>query len=278
MIKIEKIEVSNFKSSFRGMRNPLESWDKSDSLFGVATESEFDDIQGKHESLWLDQIHSDVDMEKLREWYWNNYILQYDEHALEYALLGPNDLNLAKRLILSGPDHSKFMRQIFVSMDITAPLYWFKELDTYKVGTVANSCSTMHKLATTPITRDCFSFDKELDYVDTQFYGQEIEGFKEYFSIGLMNDTTINNCERLRKKYLETKDARYWRALIQLLPSSWNQTRTWTADYAVLRNIYFARKNHKLTEWITFCEEIEKLPYGKDLICITKNEQSLEIP
>jgi hypothetical protein len=146
-------------------------------------------------------------------------------------------------------------------------------MDTYKVGTVANSCSTMHKLASTPITRECFSFDEELDDLDTQFYGQEVEGFLEYFSLGLMNETTISTCERLRQKYLETKDKRYWRALIQLLPESWNQKRTWTANYQVLRAIYFARRHHRLSEWHEFCRMIEQLPYGKELICYNGGEK-----
>jgi hypothetical protein len=146
-------------------------------------------------------------------------------------------------------------------------------MDTYKVGTVANSCSTMHKLASTPITRECFSFDEELDDLDTQFYGQEVEGFLEYFSLGLMNETTISTCERLRKKYLETKDERYWRALIQILPESWNQKRTWTANYQTLQGIYKWRKNHKLSEWRNFCDVIEALPYGTELICYNGGEK-----
>lgn len=136
-----------------------------------------------------------------------------------------------------------------------------KEMDTYKVGTVANSCSTMHKLATTPITKDCFSFDNGLPE-DDEF---------SFVANGLISD-----CERLRQYYLETKDIRYWRALIQLLPSSWNQTRTWTADYAVLRNIYFARGFHKLMEWRTFCKIILGLPWGEELICVKQSDMQPE--
>lgn len=234
MINIDKITVFNFEGAFRGLRNPMNSWDRSDSHF-------FCDDSLSHKRI------------------------EYREGCA--VDLGNNDLNLAQRMISAGTDEAKFMRQIFVSMDIEAPLYWWKEMDTYKVATVANSCSTMHKLATTPITRDCFSFDEELDDLDTQFYGQEVEGFSEYFSLGLMNKTTISTCERLRKKYLETKDVRYWRALIQLLPESWNQKRTWTANYQVLRAIYFARRHHRLSEWHEFCRMIEQLPYGKELIC-----------
>ena len=179
-------------------------------------------------------------------------------------ILGPNDLGLAQRLIKSGPDHGKFLRQIFVSMDITAPLYWWKEMDTYKVGTVANSTSTMHTLTKEEITLSMFSFDN-LDLIISK--GCSINGEWELTFKDCIEDILIS-CNNLRNKFLETKDKRYWRALIQLLPNGWNQTRTWTANYQVLRNIYNSRKNHKLSEWHTFCEEIEKLPYSKELIII----------
>lgn len=161
------------------------------------------------------------------------------------GIIGPNDMKLATALVKAGEPHCKFLRQIFVSMDINAPLYWWKEMDTYKVGTTTNSTSTMHKLSDTPITRDCFSIDNDTFHE----YG-------DYASIKNM----IDYLEKLRIKYLETGDMGYWVALIQLLPESWNQKRTWTADYAVLRNIYTWRKNHKLVEWRDFCGEIEKLP------------------
>ena len=166
-------------------------------------------------------------------------------------ILGEKDLDLARRMIKGGPDESKFLRQIFVSMDITAPLYWWKEMDTYKVATVANSTSTMHKITSKEITEDDFSFDNDWDLI-----------------FNLAKASVVESCENLRQKYLNTQDKRYWRALIQLLPEGYNQTRTWTANYQVLRNIYFARRNHKLIEWHTFCEEIEKLPYAKELITI----------
>lgn len=215
MIKVENTEVFNFSGALRGMRNPLDSWDKTDSKFE------------------------------------------------ETIKIGPNDLNLAQRLINSGTDHSKFMRQIGVSMDITAPLYWWKELDTYKIGTVANSCSTMHTLAKYPITADMFSFDGIFDnLVITRGVTSEYQ-----IVMGDIINEVIYSLEHLRKRYVKTKSPTYWRALIQLLPESWNQKRTWTANYQVLRNIYFARKNHKLNEWHDFCAEIEKLPYAKELIC-----------
>lgn len=261
MIKVENIEVMNFKSAFRGMRNPLESWKKADSIFGVLVEYEYDIAQDDFTDLWCDEISSDSALENFQDWYTDNGILQYDEHALEIALLGPEDLALAQKLIIAGSDHSKFMRQIFVTMDITAPLYWWKEMDQYRVGCTTNSESTMHKLATTPITRDCFSFD------NTDSFSPLITD---------LFDDLIQDLEKIRKSYLETKDIRYWRALIQLLPSSWNQTRTWTANYAVLRNIYFARSFHKLSEWREFCKIIEDLPYGEELICVTQNDMQPE--
>lgn len=219
MIEVSNISVLNFDGTFRGMRNPLNSWDKSDSNFG-------------------DKI-----------------------------IIGQKDLELAQKLILAGSDHSKFMRQILVSMDITAPLYWWKEMDTYKVGTVANSTSTMHKLASKPITINDFSFDNEEGFIAyNHFYQNSIHTGDEYIS--RINEQVIEILEQLRKKYINTNNKTYWRALIQLLPESYNQTRTWTGNYAILRNIFFSRQNHKLTEWHTFCSEIKKLPYGKELITI----------
>ncbi len=174
--------------------------------------------------------------------------------------LGNNDLNLAKSLIMAGPSHSKFLRQIFVNMDITAPLYFWKEADTYKVGTVANSCSTMHTLQKYPITIDSFSFDN-ID-PDKIIYENHHGGYfiKDFI------EGTIEDCEKLRQLYLLTKDKNYWRALIQILPSGWNQKRTWTANYAVLRNIVETRSTHKLTEWLEFVQIIKKLPYGEELL------------
>lgn len=218
MIKINNIEIFNFDGAFRGLRNPMNSWNKSDS-------------------------------------YWTN--IQEDIYNQKFIpseyVIGPNDLKLAQRMIKGGPDESKFMRQIFVSMDIDAPLYWWKEMDTYKVATVANSCSTMHKLASTPITNECFSFDNDIPQND------EWQVFKNY---------VIEDCERLRQQYIKTKNKDYWRALIQILPSAWMQKRTWTANYQVLRNIYFARRNHKLSEWHEFIDKILTFPYAKELISL----------
>ena len=211
MIKFEYTQVMNLEGAIRGMRNPLNSWDKSDSE-------------------WVGDV---------------NYNLVID--------IGPNDLNLMKRLIKAGSDHRKFMRQILVSVDITAPLYWWKEFDTYKVGTVSNSCSTMHKITSKPIELSDFSID---DFNIDDDYNE--------IALSDMFINVVADCEELRKKYLETKDKKYWRGLIQLLPSSYNQRRTITFNYEVLYNIYGSRRNHKLDEWsIGFMEWIESLPYSE---------------
>ena len=218
MIKIENIEVFNFEGAFRGLRNPMNSWDKSDS-------------------------------------YWD-----FPEHPDRY-IIGEKDLKLAQRMISAGTDESKFMRQIFVSMDITAPLYWWKEADTYKVSTVANSCSTMHKITSGEITEENYSFDPEPDKKLTDLPTDD------YIRILNIKQRAIEAVEWLRKKYKETGDKRYWRLLIQINPDGWLQKRTWTGNYQNLRNQYFARKNHKLIEWHEYCKMIENLPYGKELIC-----------
>lgn len=215
-MKFEETEVFNFGGALRGMRNPMNSWDKGDSGY-VPT----------------------------------------DNDPLNYRIvIGKNDLDLAQRLIKAGSEHRKFLRQIFVSVDITAPLYWWKEFDTYKVGTVANSTSTMHKLASTPITLECFEM-------------QDFENCKIDMSIlGFWNDYLIPTLEQLRLKYNETKNKIYWKELIRLLPESWLQTRTVTMNYENVLNMYRQRKHHKLTEWSkSFCDWVKTLPYAKELIC-----------
>ena len=205
MINIERVSVMNLENAIRGARNPMNSWNRSDSA--------------------------------------------YDENG--NYILGENDLDLARRLAHAGSDHRKYLRQIFVSVDITAPLYWWKEFDTYKVGTVANSCSTMHKIHTKPFERDDFSHDR-LD-----------EG-------GLAAlDALIVYLEAERQKFVANKEDRTpWHNMIQLLPSSFNQMRTVTLNYENLINIYYARKTHKLAEWHTLCDWITTLPYAQDIICI----------
>lgn len=180
--------------------------------------------------------------------------------------IGKNDLDLAQRLIVGGTEHRKFMRQIMVSVDITAPLYWWKEFDTYKVGTTANSTSTMHKLASTPITFDCFETDDfvgDIEFDDWYFQG-EVESVED-FSYEL-----IKKLEEIRQKYLETKDKRYWKELVRWLPESWLQTRTVTFNYENLRSMYFQRRNHKLSEWHSFIDWLKTLPYSKELITFEK--------
>lgn len=183
---------------------------------------------------------------------WNRIDSKYDENG--NYILGENDLSLAVRLRRAGPDHRKFMRQILVSVDITAPLYWWKEFDTYKVGTVANSTSTMHKIHSKEFSRDDFSCDRcspeALDALDS----------------------LITFLEKTRLLFIETKDKQYWHDMIQLLPSSYNQLRTVTMNYENLVNIYFARKDHKLAEWHNLCDWIRSLPYAKELILAETEE------
>ena len=274
-MKFENTKVYNFEGAFRGMRNPLESWRFSDSFFGLIN-PEYDFPETDISDYWIEQENTarieqgkepwtaDAEnyydyynvLDKYDAWLLGNGVLSQDNFLQDVALLGPNDLELAQKLITAGPEHSKFMRQIFVSVDITAPLYWWKEFDTYKVGTTANSTSTMHKLATTPITISCFETD---DYSGHH---------------AILEDVYITPCkiisylEFLRQEYLKTKDIKYWKELIRWLPESWLQTRTVTMSYANLRNIYKQRQFHKLTEWHSFCNWIENLPYGKELITL----------
>ena len=220
MIKFENTDVFNFEGAIRGMRNPLNSWDKSDS---------------KNCELMCDK---------------NTYIENSCRNRFKYCL-GENDLALMKKLIKAGSDHRKFMRQILVSVDIIAPLYWWKEFDTYKVATVSNSCSTMHKITSKPIELSDFS----LDNFEIKDEGIDLED---------MFINVISDCELLRAKYLKTKNKKYWRGLIQLLPSSYNQRRTITLNYETLYNIYGSRRNHKLDEWsVGFMKWIESLPYSE---------------
>lgn len=286
-MKFELTRVYNFEGAFRGLRNPMNSWDKSDSFFGL-TDMYMEDSLTDVCEAWID--HENVgrrgrgaeelshEMEnygeyyevlgKYEDWLTNQGILSssdYGGDVYDVAFLGPNDLGLAQKLILAGNEHAKFMRQIFVSVDITAPLYFFKEFDTYKVGTVANSTSTMHKLSAIPITKEIFEFDNPDLLIDrcTVPHGGECETvFSDYI------EDIVDICENLRLKFIETGDKSYWRALIQILPSAYLQTRTVTMSYANLRNIYFQRKNHKLHEWTDFCDWIKTLPYSGELITI----------
>ena len=273
MIQFDNVSVSNMANAIRGMRNPLESWDSMDSRFGIQCDDDeydmarlFDITDAWMEYLGygrLEDIELEVDRNQwikaekdIEKWLWDSSLLEMDGPYEDRFYFGPKDLKLAQSLVHAGTDESKFMRQIFISVDITAPIYWWKEMDTYKVGTIANSTSTMHKLSSRPIEINDFSFDKDWD-----------------LDFNLAKEYIVSACETLRQKYIETQDKRYWRALIQLLPESYNQTRTWTANYAVLRNIYFARRNHKLQEWRDFCKWIETLPWAKELICLEEKKE-----
>lgn len=225
MIKFENTEVLGWVSAIRGMRNPMNSWEKSDSGWSP-------------------------------DWPRDNYIFvdEDTDNYLELAI-GPNDQKLMTALRNAGTDHRKFMRMITVYVDITAPLYWWKEFDTYKVGTVANSCSTMHKIADKEFTLEDFSCEHLIS-------DEAIPG--RVYSAKSMMEATVNNLNTFRKLYLETQDKKYWWQMIQLLPSSYNQRRTVMLNYEVIANIYKSRKNHKLDEWsFGFIEWIRSLPYSE---------------
>lgn len=226
MIKLERTSVFNFENAIRGMRNPMDSWDKSDSK-----------ICGYDDQLYCEGSHSCK-----------------HASALQSFCLGKNDLALMHKLVQAGSDHRKFLRQIMVSVDITAPRYWWAEFDTYKVGTVANSCSTMHTIHKRDLTLDDFSSEK---LFDDAINGMYKDGFLTV--IGLINQA--------RRKYNNTKDKKYWEVMIQLLPTSFNQMRTVTLNYEVLLNQYHARKAHKLDEWRDYCDWVKSLPYFKE-ICL----------
>ena len=212
MIKIENVEITGMEAAIRGMRNPLNSWDKSDSYWTYIE----DPTTGQRAKF-------------------------------EY-FVGENDINLMKRLVKAGTDHGKFLRAINVSLDVTAPLYWWKEADTYKVGTVANSCSTMHKIHAKEFTLDDFSHEHLTP-----------------LALGCLEDT-IDMLNNYRADFSLTKTKEDWWQMIQLLPTSYNQKRTWYLNYQVLANIYHSRKDHKLDEWRDFCSFIETLPYFNELI------------
>lgn len=220
MIKIDRTNTYGWEAAVRGMRNPMNSWAKSDSHYCW-------EPQYPGGGCFGCELNSDHNC------------------RVDKYVVGAADLDLMKRLIKSGTDHSKFLRMIGVTCDLTAPLYWWKEYDTYKVGTVANSCSTMHKIHAKKFEREDFSTD------------HLIPRMKEVL------DVTIANLNACRGNFLETQDKKWWWQMIQLLPTSYNQKRTVQLNYAVLRNIYHSRKNHKLDEWHDFCHWIEGLPYSE---------------
>lgn len=239
MLKIEHTEVLGWEHAIRGMRNPLNSWDKSDSFPCGSVMC----LLGKFPNY--DEITSSCN--------------QQDDY-----IIGPNDLDLMRRLVKAGTDHSKFMRMITVYVDITAPLYFFKEFDTYKVGTVANSCSTMHKIHAKEFTLDDFSCEHLMAHEMIVSNNRDSTGELDLLGYPLLHlEHTIDMLNACRSDFIFTKDKKYWWQMIQLLPSSYNQKRTVMLNYAVLRNMYHSRKNHKLDEWHTFCEWIESLPYSE---------------
>lgn len=227
MLTIDKTETYGWEAAIRGMRNPMNSWDKSDS---------------KH----ICESCEDP-------WGGTGYIV--DTNMVD---IGPNDIDLMKRLRNAGTDHRKYLRMITVYCDIIAPLYWWKEFDTYKVGTVANSCSTMHKIQAKKFEREDFSVEHLSNTLDDPIAGVDM-GDRHFM---VMMDNVISCLNVARDRYNETKDKKYWWQIIQLLPSSYNQKRTVMLNYEVLANIYKSRKDHKLDEWHTFCDWIETLPYS----------------
>ena len=226
MIKIEHTQVFGWEAAIRGMRNPMNSWKKSDSEFHILESPDYE------ESIAVD----------------------YNDESTTYV--GPNDQNLMKRLRKAGTDHRKFMRMLVVYCDILAPLYWWKEFDTYKVGTVANSCSTMHCIHKRAFSHGDFSYEKLLDEPVVDRNGNIVSS---QASLNL----TIDILNAYRKAFIDTKDKKYWWQMIQLLPSSYNQKRTVMLNYEVLANMYKSRKDHKLDEWRKLCDWIRELPYSE---------------
>ena len=232
----------NFNESFRGLRNPKNSWSRSDSKFNV----------------YYDIVRGDVTISELLKIHPSAYIHHKTPDGYFADIIGKNDMELAQKLIRAGSEHRKFMRQIFVSVDITAPLYWWKEFDTYKVGTVSNSCSTMHKIAEKEFTLGDFSHE-HLHRDALNYLEQTIDLLNE------IRDNYINYeeyAQRIRPDFFMSKNGIWWQ-MIQLLPSSYNQTRNVMMNYEVLANIYKSRKDHKLDEWVEFCRWIKTLPYQK---------------
>lgn len=234
MIKVENIDVWGFEHAIRGMRNPMNSWDKSDSVW-----------------KWLEDP-SPINPNDLGMCF----------------VMGENDLDLMRRLYKGGTEHRKYLRQIFVSMDITAPLYWWKEFDTYKVGTVANSCSTMHKIAAKEFELDDFSWEHLLNTGCDLFNYEFGKGSfaTQIQPLQLLTSFIIPSLNECRERYLETKDKDYWWQLIQLLPSSYNQKRTVTMNYENVVTMIRQRTGHKLDEWNDFVSILKSLPYVREII------------
>lgn len=236
MIKVEHIKVYNLYRAIYSARNPLNSWDKSDSI------SDFPDCWAcPHENT-----------------------PKCNQAQPECFVIGERDLDLMQRLYRGGTEHRKYLRQIFVTMDIVSSLYWWKEFDTYKVGTTANSCSTMHRLTHKPFTLDDFSHE-HLDNTLTLQLGENNEGLDTYITSKSLLEVTVGVLNYYREKYIETKDKEYWWQMIQLLPASYNQRRTVTMNYENVMNIINQREHHKLDEWVEFVKILKELPYVKEI-------------
>lgn len=266
MIKLENTEVLGWEAAIRGMRNPMNSWEKSDSLF---KEGELPDPDG-----FMNTVYKSLS---------GGLYGKDDEY--DPVIVGDNDHDLMMRLAKAGSVDAKYRRMIVVTVDITAPLYWWKEFDTYKVGTVANSCSTMHKIASKEFTLEDFSCEHLIDVMEMLSMPDDLRpnlkvdfsddkcpyAFYDIAPLGVLQDT-INMLNVCREKFLETKDKRYWWQMIQLLPSSYNQRRTVMLNYEVLAGIYPKRKVHKLDEWHDFCDWIKTLPYS-EIITLEENKE-----
>lgn len=283
-MKFENTKVYNFDGAFKGLRNPKESWHLSDSYFGPNLDFQDQPLDIKIAKKWIED-NQNIPISEYKTLHKEKYLdqlLMYSKALCEQGCfnyscnyIGPKDMKLAQKLINSGPEHRKFLRQIFVSVDITAPLYFLKQLDTYKISTVANSTSTMHKLTSKPITIDCFEID---DWNPELIYFSNFEGENK---IKDLSDFIIEQLEFLRQKYLETKDKKYWKELVRWLPSGWLQTRTWTTNYETIRAICSKgqRRFHKLNEWSgidkpeyeNFIKWSRKLPYAQYLIFDDEN-------
>lgn len=258
MIKIENVEVMGWEAAIRGMRNPMNSWEKSDSFIPCFRKTKCHECEVNQKCA---------------------YYFDDGEPYKKDKFIGLNDLDLMTRLRNAGTDHRKFMRMITVYLDITAPLYFFKEFDTYKVGTVANSCSTMHKIADKEFTLEDFSCEHLVDTMDIEPECPELlmdvtpyQDGSICFSPGGVLAYTVRMLNICRNAYLKTKDKKYWWQMIQLLPTSYNQRRTVMLNYEVLANIYKSRRNHKLDEWHTFCDWIKTLPYSQLITGIENKE------
>ena len=231
MIEFSKQEIHGWEAAIRGMRNPMNSWEKSDSRFN---------------DIFEDCLDGTI-------------------HLIKSVYIGENDLELMTKLAVAGSVHAKYRRMITVYVDILAPLYWWKEFDTYKVGTVANSCSTMHKIHEKEFRLNDFSHEQLMQWDDGKgtIFVENFDGKKYICTAQSVLEHTINALNHYRAMYINTKDNRFWWQMIQLLPSSYNQKRTVMLNYEVLSSIYRHRKDHKLDEWRDFCQWIERLPYSE---------------